>query len=132
VTKCSKQILRLKLICGGSDFEGNTAFTPLQAGIAALIFAVVAVLMPTVADPFVFSTGYSDGSRAATSRPSAPGIKETETGDDYVLAQATSITGAAFTGLIPQGASVTSAVIEENRVFPRGSNVGRPAPFSTN
>jgi hypothetical protein len=66
-----------------------TALTPLQTGIAALIFAVVAAPLPTVADPFVSSTGDPGGLMATTSRPSAPSIKETETGDDFVLPQAT-------------------------------------------
>jgi hypothetical protein len=66
-----------------------TALTPLQTGIAALIFAVVAAPLPTVADPFVSSTGDPGGLMATTSRPSAPGIKETETGNDFVLPQAT-------------------------------------------
>jgi hypothetical protein len=112
-----------------------TAPTSLQTGIAALIFTVVAEPLPMVADPFVFGTGNPDGLMATTSRPSAPGIKETETGDVFVLTQPTSITGAAFTGLIPQGASVTSVVIEVYRGFPSDSNVGPTSgspTFSTN
>ena len=66
-----------------------TAPTSLQTGSAALIFTVVAEPLPMVADPFVFGTGNPDGLMATTSRPSAPGIKETETGDDFVLPQAT-------------------------------------------
>jgi hypothetical protein len=54
-----------------------------------------------------------------------------------VLTQPTFITGAAFTGLIPSGAStsdIKNVVVEVYRVFPADSNVGRtsgPPIFST-
>jgi hypothetical protein len=73
-----------------------------------------------------------------TTRPSSPGKFVIETGDDFVLTQQTSITGAAFTGLIPLGVTtsdITNVVVEVYRVFPADSNVGRtsgPPTFSTN
>jgi len=102
---------------------------PLKArsGIAALAFATVMAL-PAAADQFVFSTGNPDGLMATATRPSSPGKFEIETGDDFVLTQQTSLTGAAFTGLIPLGAStsdIKNVVVEIYRVFPADSNVGR-------
>jgi hypothetical protein len=67
----------------------------------------------------------------------SPGKFEIETGDDFALTQETLITGAAFTGLIPSGAStsnISNVVVEIYRVFPADSNVGRtsgPPTFST-
>jgi hypothetical protein len=113
------------------------SFIPLKArtGIAALTFAAVVMPLPAVADAFFFSTGNPDGLMATAVRPSSPGVGEIETGDDFVLtAPQTSITQAAFTGLIPSGASITNVIVEVYRVFPADSDVGRtsgPPTFST-
>ena len=52
--------------------------------------------LTAAADPFVFSTGNSDGLMATATRPSSPEKFEIETGDDFVLTQQTLITTAAF------------------------------------
>jgi hypothetical protein len=108
-----------------------------RTGIAALAFAAVVMPLPAAADEFVFSTGTPDGLMATATRPSSPGKFEIETGDDFVLTQQTLITGAAFTGLIPSGAStsnISNVVVEIYQVFPADSDVGRtsgPPTFST-
>jgi len=115
------------------------SFIPLKVrtGIAAIIFVAMATPLPATADTFVFNTGNPDGLMATTTRPSSAGKFEIETGDDFALTQQTSITGAAFTGLIPLGAStsdIKNVVVEVYRVFPLDSNVGRtsgPPIFST-
>jgi hypothetical protein len=64
------------------------------------------------------------GKIATGSRPSSLGKMEIETADDFVLTQATTITGGTFTGLIPTGVSlsdITSVTIEFCRVFPLDS-----------
>jgi hypothetical protein len=112
---------------------------PLKArtGIAALTFAAMVMPLPAAADSFVFSTGNPDGLMATAARPESPGKFEIETGDDFALTQQTLITGAAFTGLIPLGAStsdIRNVVVEVYRVFPADSNVARtsgPPTFST-
>jgi hypothetical protein len=93
------------------------------AGIAALTFAAVVVMpLPAAADAFTFSTGSPDGRIGTLSRPNGgPGIIETETADDFILSQQTSITQATFTGLIPAGATVTRVEIEFYHVFPTDS-----------
>jgi PEP-CTERM motif len=51
-----------------------------------------------------------------------------------LLSDPASVTGAAFTGLIPPDASVSKVVVEIYRVFPKDSDVGRtngPPTFST-
>jgi hypothetical protein len=106
------------------------ALIPLKArtGIAALAFAAVVMPLPAAADSFFFSTGDPDGRMATTTRPSGPsgsGIQETETGDDFVLTQQTSITSATFTGLIPSTANITGVVVELYHVFPNDSNATR-------
>jgi hypothetical protein len=112
---------------------GLRAYSSRQAGIATF-FAVLAMPFSAMADSFTFSTGNPDGLMATTSRPSGPGTIETETGDDFVLTQPTSLTQATFTGLIPSGVNVTNVVIEIYQVFPALSDVGRtsgPPTFST-
>jgi hypothetical protein len=102
-----------------------------RVGIAALTFAAVVMPLPAAAD-FFFSTGNPDGKMATTSQP---GTGETETGDDFVLTQQTSITSATFTGLVPSASfNASNVVVEIYRVFPNDSNVGRtsgPPTFST-
>ena len=113
------------------------AHTPLNARavIAAIIF--VAMATPATADTFVFNTGNPDGLMAAATRPQSTGKFEIQTGDDFALTQQTLITGAAFTGLIPLGAStsdIKNVVVEIYRVFPADSDVNRtsgPPSFST-
>ena len=112
---------------------------PLKArtGIAALTFAAMVMPLSAAADTFVFNTGTPDGRIATATRPESPGKFEIETGDDFALTQQTRITGAAFTGLIPSGAStsnISNVVVEIYRVFPADSDVGRtsgPPTFST-
>ena len=53
--------------------------------------------MPAVADSFTFSTGNPDGLIATLSRVASAGKLETETADDFVTTQATSINSATFT-----------------------------------
>ena len=111
---------------------GLAASTSRQAGIATF-FTVLVMPFSAMADSFTFSTGDVTNLIATTSQPSGPGI-ETETGDDFVLTQPTSITHADFTGLIPSGSNITNVVIEVYRVFPNDSNVNRtsgPPTFST-
>lgn len=62
---------------------------------------------------------------------------EIEASDDFALTEATSLTGASFTGLLPSGASLSSVqqvTVEIYGVFPSDSEVGRtsgPPVFST-
>lgn len=73
------------------------------------------------AGPYFFTTGLPDGQMAATSRP---GPAETETADDFLIAQHTKITSATFTGLLTNGASVSAigdVQVEIYRIFPLDS-----------
>src|SRR5262249_48945839 len=108
-----------------------------RTAIAAFTLAAVVIPFPAMADAFVFSTGNPDGLMATATRPESAGKFEIETGDDFVLTQQTMLTGAAFTGLIPLGAStsdIKNVVVEVYRIFPADSDVGRtsgPPTFST-
>ena len=73
---------------------------------------------------FVFSTGSADGLLASLSQPASASNLETETADDFILTDTTSITAATITGLIPNGvplSSITNVEIEVYRVFPNDS-----------
>jgi hypothetical protein len=88
------------------------------------------VPLPAVADAFMFSTGAPDGRIGTLSRPSSPGLLQTETADDFVPSAQTLITQATFTGLIPLGATLSSinrVKIEFYHVFPTDSNTS-PTP----
>jgi hypothetical protein len=68
-----------------------------------------------------FTTGNPDGLIGTLSRPSSPGVLQTETADDFILGGETQITSATFTGLLPTGASLSSATrveVEFYHVFP--------------
>lgn len=107
------------------------------AAVAAAVSAIMAGgASPAAAAPFTFSTGGVTSQIATASRP-GPSFgpnQETETGDDFILPSQTRINSASFTGLLPQGASVSNVIAEIYRVFPNDSDVGRTsgAPaFST-
>src|SRR5258707_12595525 len=71
--------------------------------------------------PFFFSTGNPDGLIGTLSRTSGPGLLQTETADDFVLTQPTTITSATFVGLLPLGiplSSIANVEIEFYHVFP--------------
>jgi hypothetical protein len=82
-----------------------------------------------LADSFTFSTGHADGRLASLSQPAAALKLETETADDFILAETTSIKGATITGLIPAGtplSSIKNVEIEVYHVFP-GDSVDPPS-----
>jgi len=88
------------------------------------------LVTPACADLFSFSTGTPDGLLGALSQPTAPGTLETETADDFILSQATFISGAVIVGLIPPGtplANISNVEVEVYHVFPTDSDVGRTA-----
>ena len=68
----------------------------------------------------LYNNDFPDGKIGTASRPDS-GNGERETGDDFLLPTSSSITGAAFTGLIPTGANVSKVVVEIYRVFPKDS-----------
>jgi hypothetical protein len=92
--------------------------------LAATLAGAVATVTPVLADSFTFTTGNPDGRLAALSQP-ARGLKlETETADDFILSDTTSIKGATITGLIPSGtplSSIRNVEIEIYNVFPTDS-----------
>jgi hypothetical protein len=106
--------------------------------IRTIVASALAILTMTAgraqAAPFFFSNGDVDGLMAAASRPdSASGI-EIEAGDDFVLTDTTTITGATFTGLLADAlvpASVTDIAVEIYRVFPLDSDTTRTATVPT-
>ena len=94
----------------------------------------------TDSNPFSFNTGSPDGALGALSRPAGSG-SETETADDFVLTQATVISGATVHGLlVPTGTTVPGVANVEVEIYhvfsPNGtdSDVSRtsgPPTFST-
>jgi hypothetical protein len=108
---------------------------------SALIFSVCLTgTFRVSAAPFAFSTGNPDGLMATGSRP-GPGSgtdQETESGDDFVLSNDTSITSATITGLLPAGADasndIVQVIVEIYRVFPLDSDTNRTinVPTRTN
>ncbi len=92
--------------------------TPLLA-VSAVVSMFCAGFC-SAAVPFFFSTGNPDGLIGTLSRPSGPGLLQTETADDFVLTQPTTITSATFVGLLPPGplSSIINVEIEFYHVFP--------------
>jgi hypothetical protein len=84
-------------------------------------------------DRFSFSTGSPDGKLGALSRPPGQGL-ETETADDFVLTQATVVTGGTIHGLIPTGTAVSSVArveVEIYHIFPLDSDTVRTPSVPT-
>src|SRR5262249_6377329 len=105
--------------------------------VAAAVTAGVWLATPAWADPFFFSTGGPDGLLGALCQPADCAHLETETADDLILTETTSIAQATITGLIPSGtslANISNVEIEVYHRFPEDSDVGRtsgPPMFTT-
>lgn len=92
--------------------------------VAATLTAWLA--MPAWADPFSFSAGSPDGLLGALSQSAGTGKAETETADDFILTDTTSIAQATITGLIPPGTPleiISNVEVEVYHVFPKDSAV---------
>lgn len=79
---------------------------------------------PASAAPFLFSAGTPDGRLAALSQPADAAHLETETADDFILAETTSIAEATITGLVPAGtplSDIRNVEVEIYHVFPKDS-----------
>ena len=74
------------------------------------------------AAPFFFTTGNPDGLLGALARSESSGKLETETADDFILAETTVINGATITGLINAPvANIANVEVELYHVFPLDS-----------
>jgi hypothetical protein len=101
---------------------------PLVSLAAAMVTAAMWLATPAWADQFFFSTGTPDGLLGALSQPAGSGTPETETADDFILTETTSIAQATITGLIPSGTPLTdirNVEVEIYHIFPKDS--GRPS-----
>jgi hypothetical protein len=78
---------------------------------------------PVWASPFSFSAGNPDGRLGALSRRASLGKIETETADDFIIAETTVITQATITGLIlgAAPANIGPVEVELYHVFPLDS-----------
>jgi hypothetical protein len=96
----------------------------IVAGFTLPTLSLVFLASLVAAASFSFSTGFPDGNIGTLSRQATPGKLETETADDFILTQPTSINHATFTGLLPSGtplANVANVEIELYHVFPNDS-----------
>lgn len=109
-----------------------------QVSLTGLTLAfAVCFTIPAWADHFSFSTGSPDGKLGALSRSAGAQGLETETADDFVLTQATVVSGATMHGLLPAGAGASSVArveVEIYHVFPLDSDTVRTprVPTRTN
>jgi len=90
----------------------------------AMVTAAISLAPPVWADTFVFSTGMPDGRLGALSQPASAAHLETETADDFILPDTTSIAQATIMGLMPAGtplANISNVEIEIYHVFPKDS-----------
>lgn len=91
---------------------------------STMMMAVAWLATPAGAAPLFLSTGTPDGRLGALSQPAGSGRLETETADDFLLTETTSIAQATITGLIPAGTPLTdirNVEVEVYHVFPKDS-----------
>lgn len=94
----------------------------LRTYLASAMITGGVLATPVWASPFFFTTGNADGRLGALSRSESAGKIETETADDFILAQTTVINGATVTGLInAPSANVSNVEVEVYHVFPLDS-----------
>jgi hypothetical protein len=102
--------------------------TALPFALLSLVFIAGSARASTV----LYNNDFPDGRIGTASRPDS-GSGERESADDFLLANPFSVTGAAFTGLVPTNASISKVIVEIYRVFPNDSDVNRtsgPPVFS--
>src|SRR5436309_14659408 len=96
--------------------------------VAAAVTAGVWLATPAWAEPFFFDSGDPDGLVGALSQPAGSEKFETETADDVLLTETTSIAQATIMWLlVPSGtplASIGNVEVEVYHVFPKDSDVG--------
>ena len=96
--------------------------------MAATLSVGLWLATPAWANTFFFSTGNPDGKLGALSRPAGSQGLETETADDFVLTQATVVSGATIHGLIPGGtvaSGISRVEVEIYHIFPLDSDAVR-------
>ena len=86
--------------------------------VFSLLTLTCALTASASADTFTFSNGTPDGRMGMASRPGSVGVTEIEAADDFVLTAPTSLTSAAFYGLLPSSATILAVGVEIYRVFP--------------
>ena len=92
------------------------------------LFTALGLATLAWADPFRFSTNDTDGKLGALSQPASSAKLETETADDFILVDTTSIAQGTITGLIVPGtalANIQNVEVELYRVFPADSDQNR-------
>jgi hypothetical protein len=105
-------------------FRERKSMTFLKSLVMTTAIAAVWLAPPAKADPFFFSTGNADGRLGALSQPPSAGKLETETADDFILTETTTISQATIVGLIPSGTplgNISNVEIEVYHVFPKDS-----------
>lgn len=91
--------------------------------LTAVVLLGVFSASPVWASVFSFSAGSPDGRLGAASRRASQGKIETETADDFILAETTVINQATITGLLvgAQAANIAQVEVEFYHVFPLDS-----------
>ncbi|HXC53335.1 MAG TPA: hypothetical protein VN634_20790 [Candidatus Limnocylindrales bacterium] len=121
----SHTTMKLRRICDGV----TPAVVParLRVGVAvATMIASLSLARAASADPYFFSTGTPDGLLGTLSQPVGKGNLETETADDFILTETTTIAQATIEGLVPTGTALTdidNVEVEFYHVFPNDSVV---------
>jgi hypothetical protein len=108
--------------------------TSLIAAAAAVLVVVATVSFSHAGPAFSFSTGDPDGLIATATRPPSSGKIETETADDFILTQKTTINTASFTGLLVGDVTTTNiprVSVDMYRVFPNESDQTRTITVPT-
>lgn len=116
--------MRLWTFCVSATLALVPAGRLLLSLVAATVTGGVWLATPAWADPFFFSTGTTDGLLGTLSQPAGTGHLETETADDFILTETTSIAEATITGLVPSGtpvANISNVEIEVYHIFPTDS-----------
>jgi hypothetical protein len=102
-----------------------------SVGVLGLLLAVTE---GRAGPAFNFSTNDPDGLIATATRPPSTGKIETETADDFVLDQHTTINSASFTGLLVGDVttgSIPRVTVDMYRVFPNESDQTRTITVPT-
>jgi len=105
--------------------------------LTLLLLVSASVIAARIDAQVIYNNDFPTNAIAVASRPGTASAFEIEAADDFLLTRPGHITGATFTGLVPQDLNLNnigSVIVEIYRVFPNDSDLARTsgAPmFST-
>ena len=117
-----------------STYSQLPSVSPVMKKLILLTLVGVGFIAARIDAQIIYNNDFPTSDIAVATRPDTASAFEIEAGDDFLLTRPAHITGATFTGLVPQNFNLTNighVIVEIYRVFPNDSDVGRTSGAPT-